>query len=465
MRRQHWALCCDLDSAAHDTRVNTFVEVQNHVLMDAVRVHPSMSMQTMAAREDVVQSRKDRKFSHENFRTMTTCVSIMKDKSARLVSKLCAEMQDVATPRMGKLMTKEVELAQSCLENVKSTWKLCECPNCKVCEEYMTGPQKMLLIQRRRVLIFHVKLFTGDDDQCDLQHCSLGPDWERLHSTIPKMKHIRIITAEDTGNGNFRFICSCGYGFRYQCTCRHVAMLLIHASGNVCAGCDIDNVALRNTAAFAACRDASLIKRTAHDWKGTLCSHVDEGLLRTCPGGHHDDDDEGENRDDQRDDHNDDDHGPKRPRRSSEQEQRLKSERFAKIQEIQDHFYRIKAKLEVAAIHQTAEFWTYAADVDGHLLDAFRSCNGVPDAATTVVANRYRDDPRRGSRPPSSRARAAGGGAQPPQPPPSVTPQHILILSDDMAEDAQPAPSYVQIVISDSDDQEEIDNGGASSSD
>jgi len=41
MRRQHWALCCNLDVAAHDTRVNTFVEVQNHILMDVVHVHPS----------------------------------------------------------------------------------------------------------------------------------------------------------------------------------------------------------------------------------------------------------------------------------------------------------------------------------------------------------------------------------------------------------------------------------------
>ena len=29
-----------------------------------VHVHPTMSMQTMAAKEDVVQSRKDRKFAH-----------------------------------------------------------------------------------------------------------------------------------------------------------------------------------------------------------------------------------------------------------------------------------------------------------------------------------------------------------------------------------------------------------------
>ena len=328
MRRQHWALCCNLDVAAHDTRVNTFVEVQNHILMDVVHVHPSMSMQTMAANEDIAQSRKDRRFAHDNFRTMTTSVSIVKEKSGTCVSKLCSEMQDVVTPRMGKLMTNQVEVAATCLTNVNSTWKICKGQNCKVCEEYMTGPQKLLLVQGKRMIVFHMKMRIGDEDECTLQHCSLGPDWETLHSTIPRMKHTRIVTAEDMGNGFFLFICSCGYGFRYQCTCRHVAMILIHASGNVCAGCELHNIALRNTAAFAACRDASLIKRTARDWKGTLCSHVTEESLRICPGIDDDDADDADDAD-QRDDHNDGDQGQgqkqKRTRRT-EEEQRLKSE-------------------------------------------------------------------------------------------------------------------------------------------
>jgi hypothetical protein len=80
----------------------------------------------------------------------------------------------------------------------------------------------------------------------------------------------------------------------------------------------------------------------------------------------------------------------------------LKSERDAKIQELQDHFYRIKAKLEVAAKLKVAEFWTFAVNVDTHLLAAFECLNSVPDAALTTVAHRYRDDPRRGAQPPAS---------------------------------------------------------------
>jgi hypothetical protein len=450
MRREHWALCCHLDVADHDTRVNTFVEVQNHILMDVVHVHATMSMQTMVAKEDIVQSRKDRKFAHQNFRTMTTSVSIMKEKAEASLTKLCAVMQDVVTPHMGKLMTKQVELALTCLENVNSTWYVCKCPqDCKVCEEYMTGPQKLLLFQGKRVIVYHVTMRTGEEDQCKIQHCSLGAEWETLHTTVPTMKHTRIITAESKENGFFLFICSCGYGFRYQCTCRHVAMILIHASDNVCAGYEIENIALRNTAAFAACRDTSLIKRTARDWKGTLCSHVTEESLRICPGTDHDDDGE----DCDRDDGNDQRDGQRQERtRQSTDERRLKSERDAEIESLQDKFYRIKAKLEVAAAHQNAEFWTFAANVNTHLLAAFESLNGVPDAARTVVAHRYRDDPKRRQRPktpppkrtctPPKRPAAVAGGGH-----------------------ASQTPLYAVIDISDSEDVKELRNGGAPSDD
>ena len=404
MRRKHWALCCNIDVAAHDTRVNTFVEVQNHVLMDHVHVHPSMTMQTMVFKEDLVQGRKDRRLAHMNFRTLSTNVSIMKNKSTSLIATVCKEMQNVTTPKMGKIMTNQVQVAASCLNDMNSTWHLCTNRNCKVCEEYMTEPQKLALLQGKTLLAFHVKMRSGDADACNTKPSSLGEAWDALHATIPGMKHPRIVTAENLGNGKFLFICSCGFGFRYQCTCRHVAMIILHASGSACAGNEIENMALRNTAAYAACRDASLIKRSANDWKGTVCSHVTEDSLRICPGGDHDDDGNDNDRDDQRDDRNDGDQVQKRPRRSAEW-QRLKSERDAKIQTLQDHFYRIKAKLEIAASHQVAEFWMLAEGVDGHLHKAFEGLNGVPELGQSVVAHRYRDDAMR-----RQPARGAGGG-------------------------------------------------------
>jgi hypothetical protein len=69
MRRQHWALCCNINLVAHDTRVNTFVEVQNHILMDVVKVSKSMGLQKMVSKEALVMERKDRRFAHKNFRT------------------------------------------------------------------------------------------------------------------------------------------------------------------------------------------------------------------------------------------------------------------------------------------------------------------------------------------------------------------------------------------------------------
>ena len=295
-----------------------------------------------------------------------------------------------------------------------------------------------------------MKMCTGDEDQSTLQHCSLGQDWEALHSTVPTMKYTRIITAQDMGNGKFLFICSCGFGFRYQCTCRHVAMLLLHASDNVCAGYEIENIALRNTAAFGACRDAALIKRTAHDWKGTLCSHVTEDTLRICPGGDHDD---GDDRDDRRNDHNDGDPGQKKRTRQSTDAQQLKTERDAKIQLLQDHFYRIKAKLEVAASRRVAEFWTLAETVDGFFLKAFESLNGVPEVALSVVAHRYRDDPNRRA----PQAPAAGGG----QPKRATAGGSVRTSTSAPAH----ASRYAVINISDSEDLQNLLNDGDPSGD
>jgi hypothetical protein len=131
---------------------------------------------------------------------------------------------------------------------------------------------------------------------------SLGSDWELLHSTVPRMKHTRIVSSEDKKTGKFLFICicSCGCGFRYHCTCR-----LVHDC-------------VRATLKFNRCR-------------ATFTAS------------------------------------------------------------------------SIAAAHQAAQFWTHAANVATYSLAAFECLNGVPDAARTVVAHRYRDDRRRAAQAPVSR--------------------------------------------------------------
>ncbi len=57
-----------------------------------------------------------------------------------------------------------------------------------------------------------------------------------LHDSIPRMKYTRIITAEKQTDGKFLFMCSCGFDFRYQGTCKHISMLLLHASDGECGG-------------------------------------------------------------------------------------------------------------------------------------------------------------------------------------------------------------------------------------
>jgi hypothetical protein len=282
----------------------------------------------------------------------------------------------------------------------------------------MTSIQKEAVKRNPTVLIFHMILKRGDDDGClqEPQYASLGEEWDALHESIPTMKYTRIITAEELRPGEFLLVCSCGFDFRYQGTCRHLSLLLLHASNGECAGCEIGNIALRNTAAFAACRDEKLIKRTPCDWKGILCGHVTEESLRNCPCNDGADDQDGQ---DNHDDHEDGDVQERRTsqRKISEAAQ-WRQMHEVELTKIQDHYYRVKAKLLSC---EKEEFFERARKVDAHILEAFQELSDVQDVPQSTVANRYRDDPKRGQRaknpplrpaapPPHKRQAAAGGG-------------------------------------------------------
>ena len=246
MRREHWALVCNINLPAHDTRVNTFVEIQNACLMDVVKVSKSMGLQTMVASEAHMVDRRDRKFAHQSFRTLNTAHS--KSKNDRDISKLCSQLQDLMTPKVGKKFTREVQIAYDCLQNVDSKWSICKNKNCKLCTDDMTKLQKDAIRASSSVLIFHIILHKGkDSNDIDTGHeyASLGPEWDDLHDSIPRMKYTRIVTAEKQENGKFLFMCSCGFDFRYQGTCKHISVLVLHASDGECAGCEIENIALR----------------------------------------------------------------------------------------------------------------------------------------------------------------------------------------------------------------------------
>jgi hypothetical protein len=217
-------------------------------------------------------------------------------------------------------------------------------------------------------------------------------------------------------------------------------------------------VAVRNTAAFAACRDATLIQRTAFDSKGVICGHVTDESLNSCPCPCGEDD---ENEDDGRDDRDEDgeDHSAsfsRKPTRKSSEEIQLKAKCDARMKEIQDHFYRVKAKLESCKM---ADFWAKADEVDGDILTAFRRLGGVPDVAQTAVAHRYPSDPRRHKRP-------AGEGLQRT----NKVAAAAVIAGDSSATTPAAAgkKGYAVIHISDSDEleafEEEIRDGGGSSS-
>jgi hypothetical protein len=269
------------------------------------------------------------------------------------------------TPKVGKKFTREVEIAYNCLQNLNSKWSICKNKSCKLCTADMTKLQKEAIRSSSSVLIFHIVLHKGkDSNDIDTDHvyASLGLEWDALHDSIPRMKYTRIVTAGKQENGKYLFMCSCGLDFRYQGTCKHISVLILHASDGECAGCEIENIAVRNTAAFAACRDAALIRRAAFDWKGITCGHVTEDSLNVCPCPCEQDD---ESDDDGRDDRGDEGetNSSRTGSRKTSADIQLKEKREARRKELQDHFFRVKAKLDSC---KTAAFWEKADGVDGH---------------------------------------------------------------------------------------------------
>jgi hypothetical protein len=138
--------------------------------------------------------------------------------------------------------------------------------------------------------------------------------------------------------------------------------------------------------------------------------------------------------------------------------------REVELTKIQDHFYRVKAKLLSCDKEQ---FLERAQMVDRHILAAFQELEDVPDRAQSTVANRYTDDPKRRQRPKTpppkrtgaapKRPAAAGGGN---------SASHAIIQISDTGADAAPKrPTYTIVEISDSEDEMELRKGGASSSD
>ena len=194
-------------------------------------------------------------------------------------------------------------------------------------------------------------------------------------------------------------------------------MILLHASGNCCAGCECENIALRNTAAFAACNDVSLIHRSANDWRGIMCSHVTEESLKNCPSGgqfDYDDDSDPSEETPQA--------APKRrSSRQAEEDARWKQQRDAEMTKLQDHYYRVRSKLLSC---KKEEFLERAARVDAHLLAAFQELGDVQEIADTTVAHRYRGDPKRRTPTPTKRTRAK----------PPVNPRFAVIQISDTSE-------------------------------
>ena len=176
---------------------------------------------------------------------------------------------------------------------------------------------------------------------------------------------------------------------------------------------------------------------------------VTEESLRNCPSeGPCDDGDDNQDDQDDQDDH--DDHEQRRSRRKVSETAKWKQMRDAELTKIQDHFYRVKAKLLSC---DEEEFLERAQKVDRHILTAFQELEDVQDKAQSTVAHRYREDPKRRQRPKT------------PPPKRTSTPPKRPAAGGGAASHTCHTDTYVVIEISDSEELDELRNGGASSDD
>jgi hypothetical protein len=127
--------------------------------MDVVHVRKTMSFQTMVMKESIVMERKDRRFAHKNFRTLTTAFSSSAEDANSALSKVTGLMKDLMTPKVGKLFVSQVETAYICLRSGSTRWSLCSTEGCLLCADTMTAEQLIAVNGKNNVLEFHMKMW------------------------------------------------------------------------------------------------------------------------------------------------------------------------------------------------------------------------------------------------------------------------------------------------------------------
>ena len=123
--------------------------------------------------------RKDRRFAHKNFRTLTTAFSSSAEDANSALSKVTGLMKDLMTPRVGKLFVSQVETAYISLQSGSTRWSLCSTEGCLLCADTMTAEQLIAVNGKNNVLVFHMKMWRGDkEEDVGKKYASLGEEWD-----------------------------------------------------------------------------------------------------------------------------------------------------------------------------------------------------------------------------------------------------------------------------------------------
>jgi hypothetical protein len=427
--RAHWCRAFNMELGAFDTRTSTFVESQNAVLTEDVKVSASMNIRTMVQTESRVHQTKQRRLEHANFQRKIRPLSDTSgdhDESLELARKfLC--------PKPLKRMTRQVHLAKSCLRSSDTKYSVCtsDLHECTICSATLLTKQKELLLSKGGIRL-HLRVFMDECINKKVRFEDMEFSFVDLLKSAPRRKLTRVVTCHPH-EGYILMRCSCGHGMRHLSLCLHCSMVIQKVSDYRCCGCEEENLHIRHCELYAGLEDITKIHRTADDWVGIRCRHVTLDSIKEKFVSSNADNDASEEDGDESPSRPNHDHDTRRRREEDDADAVFQASKMERLHTARNKYYELQRIVQEPRNEE--EFERRMQILDEILMEGKRRLPAAVGGGSARATHTAADATRRKSR------RMA----------PLATPVSSSSL-------------YTTIVISDSDDARDLQQDGASSS-
>ncbi len=274
--RKHWSKALNMELGVFDARTSTFVESQNAVLTEEVKVSAAMKIMTVVRTESVVHKTKHRRIEHSGFQRMNRPLSEKPEQH----DPALATAKKFMCPKPLKKFIRQVEIARSCLRSQRSKYSVCTkaAHECNICSKMMLPSQHHFLASHGGIRL-HLRVYMDECIHKKVRFDTLEQSFRQLLHEAPVEKLTRVVTAHPC-DGCVLLRCSCGYGMRNFSVCLHCSMVIQKVSCYGCCGGEEENIHIRHSELFAGLEDVSRVRRTATDWIGVRCKHVSIDSIR-----------------------------------------------------------------------------------------------------------------------------------------------------------------------------------------